>query len=92
MGADAVVALVLMGFIGYLVMPGGGSLQAFADVVEQLHNVRSMTYTMTAWVEEAPKVPMEWILEEPHYQRVSDPMGEYWVFNFQPGAAGFHAT
>ena len=76
-----VVALILIGFIGYLVMSGGSSSRAYADVVEKLRNAHSMTYTMTAWVEGAPKVPMEWILKEPHYQRVSDPMGGYWIFN-----------
>ncbi len=75
------VVLILIGFIVYLIMPGGSSSRAYADVVEKLRNAYSMTYTMTAWVEGAPKVPMEWILKEPHYQRVSDPMGGYWIFN-----------
>jgi outer membrane lipoprotein-sorting protein len=81
--ATPAVAVILIGFIAYLIMAGGGSSRAFADVVERLREARTLTYTMTSRMEGTPlaKIPMEYAFKEPHYIRVSAPMGTYSVIN-----------
>jgi outer membrane lipoprotein-sorting protein len=83
--ATPAVALVLIGFIGYLIMAGGASSRAYADVVEQLRKARSMTYTTIQRIEgtATPDITMEYefVFKEPHYIRMSMPMGTYSVLN-----------
>ena len=80
--ATPVVAVVLIGFIGYLIMAGGAQ-RAYAEVVEQLRKARSLTYTMTMRVEGSPMPEMstENVFKEPHYIRSSYPLGIYFVIN-----------
>jgi outer membrane lipoprotein-sorting protein len=80
--ATTAVAVLLIGFIGYLIMAGGAQ-RAYAEVVEQIRNARSMTYTMIQRVEGSliPEMSMEYAFKEPHYIRLSAPMGIYSVIN-----------
>jgi outer membrane lipoprotein-sorting protein len=81
--ATPAMALILIGFIGYLIMAGGSSSRVYADVVEHLRNARSMTYTMTQRAEGTPipNTTMEYAFKEPHYIRMSMPMEVYAVIN-----------
>jgi outer membrane lipoprotein-sorting protein len=82
--ATPAVAFILIGFIGYLIMSGGAQ-RAYAEVVEQLRNARSLTYTMTQQIEGSP-IPdiareREYVFKEPHYIRVSNLNRGYSVRN-----------
>ncbi len=80
--ATPVVGVILIGFIGYLIMAGGAQ-RAYAEVVEQLRNARSLTYTMIQRVEGSPipEMKTEFVFKEPHYIRSSYPLGIYYVIN-----------
>jgi outer membrane lipoprotein-sorting protein len=79
--AIPVVAVLLIGFIGYLIMAGGAQ-RAYAEVVEQLRNARSLTFTMTQRIEGSPERSTENVFKEPYYIRSSYPLGIYYVINW----------
>lgn len=81
--ATPAVAVVLIGFLAYLIMAGGDYSRAYAEVVEQLRKARSLTYTMTSRVKGSPMPEMstENVFKEPHYIRSSWPLGIYYVIN-----------
>lgn len=79
--ATLAVAVILIGFIGYLIMAGGDSSRAYADVVERLREAHTLTYTVTPRVEGMP-ITMEFVFKDPHYIRVSDALDVvYSVYN-----------
>ena len=79
------VAVVLIGFIGYLIMSGGIPSRAYADVVKQFRNARSLTYTLIHKAETISRgvitTKQEIIFKEPHYFRYTDTLGNYVIQN-----------
>jgi hypothetical protein len=83
--ATPAIAFVLIIFIAYLFMPGGDSSRAYAGVVKQFRDARSITYTITSRVETISRgiitVKQEYIFKEPHYFRSTDMVGNYVIQN-----------
>jgi outer membrane lipoprotein-sorting protein len=81
----ATPAVILIIFIAYLFIPGGDSSRAYADVVKQLRNARSLTCTIVNKVETFSRgtitVKQECIFKEPYYFRYTDTVGNYVVRN-----------
>ena len=83
--ATPAAAFILIIFIAYFFMPGENSSRAYADVVKQISNARSITYTIVSKVETFSRgtitVKQECIFKEPHYFRYTDTVGNYVVQN-----------
>ena len=83
--ATPAVAFILILFIAYLFMPGGGHSQVYADAVEQLRKARSLTYTLINQFEDPTKgyitTEQEAVFKEPNLCRYSYPDGSYSVIN-----------
>ena len=77
LAAAAVIIIGVLISIHYL----GGSINmtcaAYAEVVERLHNARTLTYTVksNSGVEYMPSITMEIAFKEPGYMRMSTPDG-----------------
>jgi hypothetical protein len=83
----AVVALAVIG--GLSLFTGDGSGKLYANVVEMLHDARTLTYSTVTktGLESMQTVRTDLAFKEPCYLRVSQPDGHITVLDYTPGKA-----
>ncbi|OHB61835.1 MAG: hypothetical protein A2Y76_07370 [Planctomycetes bacterium RBG_13_60_9] len=83
----AVVALAVIG--GLSLFTGNGSGKLYANVVETLHNARTLTYSMVTrtGLESMETMRTDLAFKEPSHLRVSQPDGHITVLDYTPGKA-----
>jgi len=82
-------AVILAAFLGLRLFTGDGSGKLYANVVEMLHNARTLTYSMVTktGLESMQTMRTDLAFKEPSHLRVSQPDGHITVLDYTPGKA-----
>jgi outer membrane lipoprotein-sorting protein len=81
--------VILATFLGLHLFTGDGSGKLYANVVEMLHNARTLTYSMVTQtgLESMQTMRTDLAFKEPSHLRVSQPDGHITVMDYTPGNA-----